>query len=222
MHTTRSGQTLLVGIMLLWVVPCSAWAQRIDRAGGSAPAATKESSVTVYGGYRFAGSLTDAKTGATVNLESNPSGAVAIDIGLDPQGQLQLFYSRQATAFTGGPFSPKANNLDFTLHTYHLGGVYFLEEAGHGIYVVGGIGATNARPGRGNLNAETFLSGNLGIGWMLPLGRHAGLRFEARGYGILVNNDSALFCGSNVGCNVAIKGDAIYQVEALVGFSVRF
>jgi hypothetical protein len=57
---------------------------------------------------------------------------------------------------------------------------------------------------------------------MVPLGKHVGLRFEVRGYGTLINNDSALFCSDNVGCVATINGDALYQGEALAGLSIRF
>lgn len=184
------------------------------------PAKTKESSVTVYGGYRFGGSLTDANTGATVNLKDDASAALAIDIGLDRQTQLQLFYSYQNTALSSGSFSPQVNNFGLTLHNYHIGGTYFLAEAGRGLYFMGGIGATTATPDLAGLNSETFFSGNLGIGWMVPLGKHVGLRFEARGYGILIDNDSAMFCSG--GCVVSIKGDTLTYGEALVGLSIRF
>jgi hypothetical protein len=188
----------------------------------TARTAGKESSVTVYGGYRFGGTLTEATTNSTIDLKGGSSAAVAIDIGLDRQTQVQLFYSHQNTALTSGAFSAQVNNMGLTLHNYHVGGTYFIEEVGHGLYVVGGIGATTATPDRGDLNSETFFSGNLGVGWMVPLGRHAGLRFEARGYGILVDNDSATFCGGNVGCVVSIKGTTVYQGEVLVGLSIRF
>jgi hypothetical protein len=87
---------------------------------------------------------------------------------------------------------------------------------------MGGIGATTAKPNRSGLNSETFFSGNLGIGWMVPLGPHIGLRFEARGYGILLNNHSAVFCGGTAGCTVSIKGNGLFQGEVLAGLSIRF
>ncbi|MBC8007611.1 MAG: outer membrane beta-barrel protein, partial [Prolixibacteraceae bacterium] len=181
-----------------------------------------ESSVTVYGGYRGGGSLTDANTGATVNLRDDGSYAITVDIGLDRQTQVQLFYSHQQTALTSDDlFSPTVNNFELDIDYYHVGGTYFFEQVGAGGYVVGGIGATHARPDRGDLDSETLLSGNIGVGYMLPLGKRVGLRFEARGYATLINNDSSLFCGSNVGCVAAVKGDAMYQGEALAGLSIR-
>ena len=182
----------------------------------------KESSVTLYGGYRSGGSLSDANTGSTVNVRDDSSYALAVDIGLDRQTQVQLFYSHQQSALSSEIFAPTANNFGLDIDYYHIGGTYFMRKVGAGGYVVGGIGATHARPDRDDLNSETFLSANLGMGYMLPLGKYAGLRFEARGYGILVNNESSLFCSDNAGCVVAIKGDAMYQGEALAGLSIRF
>jgi hypothetical protein len=182
----------------------------------------KESSVTVYGGYRFGGTLTEETTNSTINLDSGSSYALAIDIGLDAQTQLEFFYSQQKTALTSGAFSSTVNNIPLTLYNYQLGGTYFIEQVGRGLYVVGGIGATNVKPDQAGLNSETYFSGNLGVGWMIPIGQHVGIRLEARGYGILLNNDSSMFCGSNTGCTVAIKGSALYEGEVLVGLSIRF
>jgi hypothetical protein len=184
--------------------------------------AKNESSITVYGGDRFGGSVTDSTTNSTINLENGSSFAVAVDIGLDTNTQIELFYSQQNTALTSGAFSSQANNIGLTLHNYQIGGTNFIEEMGRGLYVMGGIGATTAKPKRSGLNSETFFSGNLGIGWMVPLAPHVGLRFEGRGYGVLLNNRSALFCGGTTGCTVAIKGNGLFQGEVLAGLSIRF
>jgi len=188
----------------------------------SASTAKNESSITVYGGDRFGGSVTDSTTNSTINLENGSSFALAVDIGLDSNTQLELFYSQQNTALTSGAFTSQANNIGLTLHNYQIGGTNFIEEVGRGLYVMGGIGATTAKPDRRGLNSETFFSGNLGIGWMVPLGAHVGLRFEARGYGILLNNHSAVFCGGTNGCTVAIRGTGLFQGEVLAGLSIRF
>jgi len=57
---------------------------------------------------------------------------------------------------------------------------------------------------------------------MVPLGAHVGIRFEARGYGIVLNNHSTLFCGGTAGCTVAIKGTGLFQGEVLAGLAIRF
>ena len=214
-HPFRAGRAM--GLLLLL---SSAPVQHAHAE--SASTEKNESSITVYGGDRFGGSVTDATTDATSNLDNGSSFALAVDIGLDSNTQLELFYSQQNTALTSGAFSSRTNNIGLTLHNYQIGGTNFIEEMGRGLYVMGGIGATTAKPDRSGLNSETFFSGNLGIGWMVPLGAHVGLRFEGRGYGILLNSRSALFCGGTNGCTLAIKGSGLFQGEVLAGLSIRF
>lgn len=205
---------------VLAVALAAAWAPYAP-AQSESPAKS-ESDVTVYGGYRFGGSVTDSTSNSTIDLENGSSVAFAIDFGLDWKTQIELFLSRQNTALTSGLFSSQANNTGLTLYNYQIGGTNFIEEVGRGLYVMGAIGGTTAKPERSGLNSETFFSGNLGIGWMVPLGRHAGLRIEARGYGILINNNGSIFCGGTRGCTVAISGTALFEGELLMGVSAKF
>jgi hypothetical protein len=186
------------------------------------PRTKPENSITVYGGERFGGSLTDSTSNSSVDLQNDSSFALAVDIGLDRGTQLEFFYSRQNTAVASTAFAPQANNIGLELNNYHLGGTAFIEGVGRGVYVMGGMGATTAKSKASGRNSETFLSGNLGVGWMVPLGRHVGLRFEARGYGIFLSSNSAVFCGGDTGCAAAIKGNALFEGEVLAGISARF
>jgi hypothetical protein len=210
----RGGATaLLTMLMAAMVQHARAQDESAAKNGGS---------FTVYGGDRFAGSVTDSTTNSTINLRNGSSFALALDIGLDRNNQAEVFYSQQNSALASGVFSSKARNIGLTLYNYQIGGTAFTEEVGRGLYAVGGLGGTTVKPHRSDLNSETFFSGNVGIGWMVPIGAHVGLRFEARGYGILLNNKSAVFCGGAAGCAVAIKGNALFQGEALAGIAARF
>ena len=181
-----------------------------------------ENGFTLYGGYRFGGSVTDTAKDTAIDLGNGSSFAVAADIGLDPHRQIELFYSQQRTTLSSGAFSPPASNGGLTLHNYQIGGTNFIDETGRGLYVMGGLGGTTATPNQAGSNSETFFSGNIGIGWMVPLGVHVGIKLEARGYGILLNHNGALFCGGNSGCTVAIKGTALFEGEVLAGLAARF
>jgi hypothetical protein len=213
---TSHGAALAMVLLSLLVVPT-------QNAHAQTPSGDRvESSITLYGGYRWGGSMTDSDTDTTVNVNNDASYALAVDIGLDPLTQIQLFYSRQKSALSSEAFAPSVNNAGLSIEYYHVGGTYFFEQVGVGAYVVAGFGATHARLDSGDRNSETYPSANIGMGYMLSLGKHVGLRFEVRGYGTLINNDSTLFCGSNVGCTATIKGEALYQGEALGGLSIRF
>lgn len=188
----------------------------------STPNANNESNVTLYGGGRFGGSVTDSTTNSSIDLKNGSSFGLAVDIGLDRSRQVELFYSQQDTALTSGAFSSRLGNVGLTLHNYHIGGTAFIDETGSGVYVMGGIGGTTATPKGSGSNSETFFSGNLGVGWMVPIQKHVGFRFEARGYGIVLNGNGSLFCGGAAGCTVAIKGRGLFYGEVLAGVAVRF
>jgi hypothetical protein len=211
-----TGREMVLLLVLLMGAP-------VHYAHGQSDTAVKyESGITVYGGYRFGGSVTDSTTNSAIDLQDGSSVALAVDIGLGPNRQIELFFSRQNTALTSGAFSSQANNMGLTLYNYQIGGTNFIEEVGRGLYVMGAIGGTTAKPDRSGLNSETFFSGNLGVGWMVPLATNVGLRFEARGYAILLNSNGALFCGGAHGCTVVIKGTGLFEGELLAGLSFRF
>jgi len=181
-----------------------------------------ESSVTAYGGYVFGGSVTDSTTGQTVDVLDAPSYALALDFGLDPRSQVQVFFNHQQTHIQAPSFLSGSPQIGLGISYLQLGGTYFIDGIGHGVYVMGGVGVTYMSPSVSDLSSETRLSLNAGIGYMIPLGKHFGIRFEARGYATLLNNNGGIFCGSNKGCVITINGQGFYQGEGLVGLAVRF
>jgi hypothetical protein len=201
-------------MLFLWPAACA--------NAQATPTRNTESSVTIYGGGRFGGSVTDSSNNQSIDLKDGSSFGVAVDIGLDRSRQIEIFYSQQDTGVTSSALSAQSHAAGLTLHNYHLGGTAFIDEIGSGVYVMGGLGGTTAAPKGSGLNSETFFSGNLGIGWMLPLGKYVGLRFEGRGYGIALSGNGALFCGGASGCTVAIKGQGLFYGEVLAGIAGRF
>ena len=212
MRTARSaGVAVVLAGSLLWYA----------RAEATSPS-SNENSITVYGGERFGGSVADPANNSSIDFQNGSSFGAAIDIGLDRNTQIELFYSRQNTALSSGAFSSQLNNTGLTLQNYHIGGTAFYEQVGRGPYVMGGIGGTTVKPDQAGLNSQTFFSGNVGVGWMVPLGAHVGLRFEARGYGVFLNGNGTLFCGGAAGCTANIQGRALFYGEVLAGLSLRF
>jgi hypothetical protein len=192
-----------------------AQAQTLGRVEGS------ENAFTLYGGYRGGGTLTDATTDQDVRVGSTGTFGLALDIALEPLKQVQIFYSRQNTELSSGAFLVATGSVPLRIEYFHLGGTAFFESMSSGPYAVGGIGATLFTPTGPGLTSETKPSINFGFGYMLPLGPHLGVRFEARGYATLIDSTGQMFCSSN-NCLVSIKGTALYQGEALVGLTGRF
>ncbi len=210
----RTAALLALASLSIGAAPL-AQAQPLGRAPDS------ENGITLYGGYRAGGTLTDATTGQDVRVGSTGSFALALDIALEPRKQVQLFYSRQKTDLSSGAFLVSTSSVPLTIEYYHLGGTAFFETISSGPYVVGGIGAAVFTPTGPGLTSETKPSINLGFGYMLPLGRRLGVRFEARGYATLIDSSGGMFCSNNT-CLVSIKGTALYQAEALLGLTGRF
>jgi hypothetical protein len=206
-----------------WVSVALAAAGPLTALAQGQPAAAsreKESNVTVYGGYRFGGGLTDQNTGKTWELSEGPSWAVAADFGIDSRTQWEILVSYRNSSLRASGFSPAADNIRMGVTYYHVGGTYFVDSIGKGVYVMGGLGLTNMRPGESDLSTETRFSLNLGVGYMIPLGKTLAIKLEGRGYATLINSSGGFFCSG--GCVVQIKGSTLTQAEALAGLAFRF
>src|SRR4051812_41219548 len=189
----------------------------VPAAAQTGAASARESGVTLYGGYRFGGQLTDATAGKAWEFTDGASYALAVDFGINRQTQYELFISHRRSGLKSSGFSPIVDNIGIDITYFHFGGTYFPGQVGEGFYVVGGLGATHFAPRDYGLSSETKPSLNLGAGFMIPLGKHMGVKLEARGFATLVNNSGGMFCSG--GCVVQIKGDTITQGELLAGFS---
>jgi hypothetical protein len=183
-------------------------------------AAAKDNAVTVYAGFRDGGSFTEVDTGQSLGLDGSGAYSLALDIGVDASRQVQLFLSHQRTNLSLEGASAGSPALPMNITYLHVGGTSFFTGAiGKGPYVVGGIGATFFDPSQG-YSSELRASGNLGIGYQLPLGTTVALRLEARGYATLFNSSGGLFCSG--GCVISIEGDLVTQGEVMLGLSARF
>ena len=182
-------------------------------------AAQSPYSLAAYGGYRGGGSFQqEAPPQASVDLKSSASGAAAFSFAVDAMRQGQVFVSYQSTDIEASSSTPK---VPLTLTYLHFGGTnYFEGPIGRGAYVAGGIGATWMSPSLGGLSSEVRPSMNLALGYEWPISGALSLKAELRGYFTLINGSGSLFCSG--GCVVAIKGDGLAQVEALLGLSLGF
>ena len=198
---------------------CSApaCAQTLGRMPGS------ENSFTLYGGFRTGGDLMEATTEQDLHADTTPSFALALDIAYEPLKQLQVFYSRQKTELTPAtvPAPVVLDRIPLRIEYLHIGGTAFFNETGDGGYASAGVGATRLTPDSPGFAPETKPSLSVAFGYMVPIVPGLGLRFELRGYATWVDSKGGLFCRTG-SCAVAIKGDALYQGEGLIGLTARF
>ncbi|HEY7240630.1 MAG TPA: hypothetical protein VH600_15755 [Burkholderiales bacterium] len=210
--------------VLLLIVPLGA------AAAGDAARPGADNAFTLYAGYRDGGRFTDVISGSRLPIEASGVGAASLDLVLnrDAGTQLQIYVSRQRSQVDArlatqplAPAAPLPAKFPMAVTYAHVGGIIFPgQKIGQGAYLVGGMGATLFEPDLQGLANELRPSISLGIGYQLPLGERAALRFEARGYATLVNSSSALFCSG--GCVLSIKGDTVSQGDLLLGLAFRY
>ncbi|MEC5384556.1 hypothetical protein VVD49_02420 [Uliginosibacterium sp. H3] len=198
------------------------------QAPSAAPSsAAPRNAITLYGGYRAGGSFSEQDTGNTIDVKDSGAASLAVDIGIDPQRQVQIFLSHQSTHMDFSKVAaPKSSalgesRLPLTVDYLHVGGTYFYEGTiGTGPYVVGGIGASIFQLDGPGYGQEVFPSINLGLGYQWMFARHLAVRLEGRVYGNLLKGSGGMFCSG--GCVVSIQGNSLGQAEALLGISLPF
>lgn len=180
--------------------------------------AAAQMTLTVYAGYVGSDGIENTTTDAKATVKSSGAFSLAVGTLLDPSRELQLLYSQQSTTLSpGGTAAP----FDLTVRYLHVGGTSFIEgPVGRGVYVAGGIGATQFSPSTAGYGSEIRASLNLGVGYYWPLNDNLGVRAEARGFATFVNSSGGFMCSG--GCVVVLRSDVFLQYEGMVGLNARF
>jgi hypothetical protein len=195
----------------------------------AAPSRGQTVEITPVAGYRFGGGFSAAgidPSAAAVDLEVEDTAGFGVHVGVRvaEDGELEVLYSRQETRlgtadlFTGRPL------FDLALETWQAGGNYLFGEDGARVrpYVGVGLGLTRLLPEPDSLQDETRFSASFAAGAKVWLGRHLGLRFEARGFFTVLESEADAFCPTVGECLVRAKGSDISQAEVRAGLVLRF
>lgn len=176
-----------------------------------------------HGGYRMGGNLEDQDSGEDRDLSDSSAFAVALELRYAKGDDrfYQLWYSRQSTDVNDG-----IEKHDADIEYLHIGGTLPFGGWEHAQpYFAAGLGATRFSASGPDADDETDFSGSAAFGLEIPVGRHAAIRLEARGYLTLVDADTAFFCRSDGGaglCAIVASGSSFFQAEGLAGILVRF
>lgn len=174
-----------------------------------------------FGGFRMGGSLEDATTGDSRDIEEAASFGVALELRYGNENRWwQLWYSRQ-----GSEIRAPDGTLDLDVEYLHFGGTAPISDDGRvHSYVSAGIGATRFTPGRG-LDDLVKFSGSLGLGLSIPVSEHVAFRVEARGYLTVMDSDTSIFCSSIDGagaCRIVSSGSTLFQAELTAAVAFGF
>ena len=190
--------------------------------------------ITPYAGYRIGGEFEQSGSedveanGRGFELDEGNAQGLILDI-LTSAGnsQWEVLYAHQntnvetLTSFVGAP------KLDIDVSHLQFGGTYFPENDSEAIapFIALTAGLARFEPDLDGLEAENYFSWSLGGGVQLRADRRIGVRLEARVFGSLIDDDSALFCVVSPevnSCALFVEGDQLYQFEARVGVVARF
>jgi hypothetical protein len=216
-----------------WLVPLLASLL----AAGAAGAARADPGLMLAGGVRSGGGFESANASAeSLTLRGAGAVSLAVEWDYDEQRLWQLWAARQRTrlVLASAAAPGTAGELPLTITTLHAGGVnYFDGPRGVGPYVAGGLGVAHMDPGLPGTSARTRASMSVGIGHEWRIGsigsfaapaagppRGPSIRLELRAHITLLNSSGGFFCSG--GCTVFIRGDALTQLEALLGLRFAF
>jgi len=177
-------------------------------------------SIGAFVGYRGGGSGTDPTTGAEYQLAAAQSYGLVADFRVGPFTEVEVLWSQQNTRVQQtAPVN--AQLFDVNVGYYQIGGTYLFTTEGVQPFMVASLGATYISPQQAGYQSETKFSFGIGGGVKLPIGRHFGLRLEARAYGTVLNNDSSAVC-TNGSCLIHVSGNLMWQYEANAGVYLSF
>ena len=183
--------------------------------------------LTVFGGYRFGGSINVLDSDATYEVQDSSSFGLIWNHRHQANTQWELFFSQQQTEVELSDPTIADPIVDVELYTLQLGGTYLWEGDAVRPYLVMTLGGTHIKsnPDNGNGDSDTFFSGSFGVGFKMQPTKRLGLRLEARAHGVLMRDSTKLFCqtgpDANV-CAVEIDGSMLGQLETFAGIVFRF
>ena len=186
-----------------------------------------DTELTVFGAYRFGGSIAVADSDATYEVQDSPSFGLIWNHRHKANTQWEVYFSQQQTEveLSDPMLADPIVNID--LYTLQLGGTYLWEGNAVRPYLAMTLGGTHIKSNsiNGNSDSDTFISGSIGLGFKIQPGKRLGLRLEARLNGVLMRDSTKLFCRTgpdlNV-CAIELEGDFLGQLEAIAGVVFRF
>jgi hypothetical protein len=215
------------------------WATAAAAAAAFGRAAAQEPpfrfEVTPYGAYRVGGEFEPqaesndgaGNAGGFELEEGNAEGVILAILTSAGTGQWELLYAHQRTELDTNPSFVGAPTLELDVTQLQLGGAHLFDDDSETLapFIALTAGLARFEPRLDEADAENYFSWSLGGGVHLRANRRIGVRLEARVFGTLIDDDSALFCvasptGSS--CAVFAEGDQLYQLETRVGVVGRF
>ena len=144
---------------------------------------------------------------------------LAVDVFVRPDGWFEVFVDHQSLHFTSHPSSFGTNGFDFAVDYLQFGGGYGPAEGRVRPYVTAALGLTRYGASSGDVGSTIGVSGSLGGGMKVPVGKRLSFRFEVKGYATTTDAAISVTCGP--GCFVRFSANGWYQIAGSAGLAIR-
>lgn len=197
-------------------------------ASAEARAGDARVEIMAYGGYQFGGSAEGSESLVTrrASILSSPSYGAALDLKLHGGAFGELSWSRQDTTLVLRRSDGQSERYDLAVDYFQLGGLLEFHLPGNEwlFPVFGGtVGATWYDASGPEYDYDEWrLSLIFEGGLKVRIVQALGVRLRARLLTTFLTDESALFCGSEVGCTLAYSGTAVFQGEVGAGVYLAF
>ena len=169
-------------------------------------------------GFRSGASLDSTTAGiASAEADAAPSWGLSVGWRVRPDGWLEVLFDHQTLEFNqSGGSDP--HRFDVGVDYLQVGGGYEPPREGMRPYVTAAVGLGWFGSDPGSVSESAGLSGSIGGGFKVPVGRKVLFRLEARAWAMLTSGALAVDCGP--GCRFSLSGEGFWQfgVRAAVAF----
>jgi hypothetical protein len=185
----------------------------------AASPAAAEVELTPLVGVRVGGSIGTRQGDLTLDPAADLGLMVSWRVRHD--GLLEIFYARQTTTLD----LESSALFDLDVDVLHFGGLWEIRNDVPTRPFLGlSVGATRMAPDPGGIGSESFFSAGISGGVKHFFGERVGIRAEGRGLLTFSGTSGGIFCSSSGGggCAAVANGDALIQIQGLLGLIVRF
>lgn len=177
--------------------------------------------ITPFLGFMSGGSFEEPSNGDERDVEDDTNFGIFLNAMADvPERQYELLYTKQSSTVEGSV------PIDLELQYLQIGGTVGYPQSRYVIPYFGvTAGAARFTPDLAGLDDETKVSFSVGGGIRFPITKHFGIRFDARAFITLLEDDSEIFCVSepaSATCAIRPKSDTFLQYTGSLGVSFGF
>jgi len=178
----------------------------------SIAAAERDVEIAPSLGFRSGASL-DSSTAGIASAEADAALSWGLSVGwkVRPDGWLEVLFDHETLEFRQSTGSDP-HRFDVGVDYLQVGGGYEPPREGMRPYVTAAVGLGWFGSDPGSVSESTGLSGSIGGGFKVPVGKKVLFRLEARAWALLTSGALAVDCGP--GCRFSLSGEGFWQVGA--------